>query len=435
MTVLIDKNTFDSVLLDTTNVAYIAENFTYLITKLIDFVGGDVGKPPKDNKNWPASVNAGQKRIVRAMRGPQLGYQYTEAAAKLVTKSGQSKVVHAFGENVLVDIWTVSHPNIKDPDLGETYPTHNPSTGDLRGPYTCLITARISLEKRTPTRCYVQCNCKDFQTSFYEQLHEKGYTNIQGLPKSKGKKLLTPAICKHLYAVYKQNYSDLVKEIEGFDVDESPVLFGGKDTGHDEEIEDHSQENLEASKADEETLDIDSMEDAGTSEDQKATTAKTKSEAIDLVKTSLKEAHLSLQYDPEAYLDSRVGGKYHKYMFFVIRINQNIRAIAYRNKNKAGYSTKAPFAVLQVPDNPKIWALFARPKGSNPKHRHPDFELLWGMIRELGEMPDSVLEPLEAKGRLVIFEDVDSSLDQATDLTYLVESKSSIILSSISELS
>ena len=73
MTVLIDKNTFDSVLLDTTNVAYIAENFTYLITKLIDFVGGDVGKPPKDNKNWPASVNAGQKRIVRAMRGPQLG--------------------------------------------------------------------------------------------------------------------------------------------------------------------------------------------------------------------------------------------------------------------------------------------------------------------------------------------------------------------------
>ena len=406
MEVLIDKNTLDSIMLDTTNVAYLAENFTFLIKKLQDYIDPTVSN---EHEKMP-NLKGGARRIERADRGAGLGYQYIEAAGSLITKSGQSKIVDAFGSPILVDVWTVSHPHIEDPQMGETYPTQDRATknrsSEPRGPYTCLITARISLSKKTPTRCYVQCNCKDFQTKFYEQLHNKGYTNKQNLKPAANIDApeLQPAICKHLYAIYKQQYASIIAEVES-GLDENPTMFG---------LEDRSGDVLPPPPIDEVPKEAWPV-------------AKNKQEALGLIAKKLKIEHDKIKLNPDAYFDTRVsaggGSMYHRYPFSVILLNGNLRAIAYRNKNLATSTNNSQIKVMNIENNPKIWSFLKF---------YADHGRLWSMIKALGEMPDSVKDKLKAAGKKEpIF---DSTIQSITDVS-LLEAGSSNILSSISELS
>lgn len=393
-------------MLDTTNVAYLAENFTFLIKKLQDYIDPKVSNV---HDKMPQLIG-GKRRIERADRGAGLGYQYVEAAAKLVTTSGQSKIVTAFGSPILVDVWTVSHPHIEDSQMGEVYPTQDNATkkrpSEPRGPYTCLITARISLSKRTPTRCYVQCNCKDFQTKFYEQLHNKGYTNKQNLPPAAdiNSPSLQPAICKHLYAIYKQQYSDIIADVEG-SLDENPTMFGLEDKSADASPPNH----------------IDTAPPAVWP------VATNKKEALELIAKKLKLEYDKIKFNPEAYLDTRTaasgGATYHKYPFSVVLLNGNLKAIAYRNKTLATSTNNSPIKLLVVDNNPKIWTFLKF---------GTDHGKLWDMIRSLGEMPQAVKKKLKAAGkREPLF---DSTMQSVTDVS-LLETGSSSILFSISELS
>jgi hypothetical protein len=405
MVIYLNKETLESELLDTKNVAIISENFTYVINKLIDYVDPTISNK---HKEMPEIVG-GQRRMTRAMRSKGLGYQYVEAAGKLITKSGGSKIINAFGSNILVEEWTVTHPHVVDSQMGEEYPTAN-SNGEPRGPYTCKITARSSISKKTPTRCYLQCNCKDFQTSFYEKLNQAGYTNPQSLPASKGVKYQDIAICKHLYAIYSQHYSKLIQEVEGYKIDESPLLFGAQPGTKEGET-------------------LDQGGQLAPQPDQAKPVAKNKKEAIDLIRERLQQEHDRLKRDELAYLDSRSkssgGGRHHLYMFYVVLLNGNLRAIAYRNKNKADneFKNNSAIQLLVVPDNPKIWSFFKA---------HADHKILWDLIRSFGEMPEKMKLSIQKKvGIGVHMEDIEIPL---TDLTYAIEAPKGSILSSISEL-
>lgn len=409
MTIILDKD-FNYLMLDTKNKGYLAENFTYLINKLIDFVDPATIDPTTGlgrHKKYPEIVG-GKRRIVRAKRGEQLGYQYkTEADTATVTSKG-TKTIQAFGQNVLVEEWEVSHPHVKDSDLGETYPTQNPN-GEARGPYSCLITARISLSKRTPTRCYVQCNCKDFDTTFYEELNKDGYTNPKSLPASTGKKALVPAICKHLYAIYSKYYTDLVTETEGYQINQSPILFGNQPPAQ--------------------AITPPTPPTPPSSAVQKVV-AITQQDAIVLILARLKQEHARLKNDQDAYLDTRSkrygGGRHRLYPFSVVLYNGRFSAIAYRNRSKSDpqYRNNAPLQLLVIPNNPKIWQFFTK---------LADHTKLWDMIRSLGEMPQKMNNQIRKEtGVGVYMEDAEISM---TDVSYLIEAKNSSILSSISELS
>lgn len=406
MTLILNTNTFDSHFLDTKNVAVISENFTYLIQQLSQYV--DPGVSNIHDKR--PDLIGGERRKTRGERSQGLGYDYKLSAGKLVTASGGTTVMEVFGTNVLIEEWTVSHPDVKDPQLGERYPTQDNATkkrpAEPRGPYTCKMTARISLSKKTPTRCYVQCNCKDFQTKFYEELNNKKYTLAQSLPQAKEPERLKPAICKHLYAIYFQHYRDLVKETEGGVVNESPVLFGP---------------------------------DAGPTPPPppppppvKGVVAKTKQEAIDLILARLKQEYARLRNDKEAYFDTRTrkyaGGSYHLYPFEVVLWNGQYTALAYRNKTKADprYKNNAAIQLIVIPDNPKIWGFFSRAK---------DQGIMSDLKRSLPEMPLKMQELLRKElGYSVHLESVEITTE-VTDLSYLIEANGSSILSSISELS
>jgi hypothetical protein len=401
MAIYLNERTLDSELLDTTNVAVIAENFTYLIKNLMDFVDPNISY---STVNKPM-LKGGKRRAVRGERSEGLGYQYKTAASKSSVTSRGTKTIKAFGTDILVEEWTVSHGDVTDPDLGETYPAADGQ--GPRGPYTCLMTARISLSRKTPTRCYVQCNCQDFKATFYEKLNNQEYTNPQSLPASTGKRALAPAICKHLYAIYAKYYRDLVNKTEGFAVDQSAELFGGGSVA------------------------------GGPSSGPIApvtpvapVVAKTRDEAIKLVKARLTQEYNRLKNNEFAYLDSRSkasgGGRHHLYMFSVALLNGNLRAITYRNKNVADpkYKNNSQIQLLIIPDNPKIWTLL---------NKKSDHKLLWDMIRSFPEMPDSMNKAIEKRLGVGVY--METAEIEITDVSYLIEAGSSSILSSISELS
>ena len=54
----------------------------------------------------------------------------------------------------------------------------------------------------------------DFETTFKEELINYGYTNGM-VPPSKGVKKLAPAVCKHLYAVLRREYKDIIEAEPG----------------------------------------------------------------------------------------------------------------------------------------------------------------------------------------------------------------------------
>ena len=360
MSIYINEKTLDSVLLDAGNMSVISENFKYLVDNLISFIDPNIG----DHEEVP-EIKGGQRRIVRALRGPQLGYQYKTLANKAKITAAGTKTIKAFGTNILVEEWTVSHPYIKDEHLGEIYPTADKQ--GPRGPYTCLITARVALSRKKPTRCYIQCNCMDFKTTFYEMLNGQGYTNPQNLPASTGKKALAPAMCKHIYAIYTRYYTDIVRESEPT-IDQNPVLFGGKNQP--------------------------ALAPAPTIQLQREAT--TKDEATLAVIKALRAEHKKLVNNIDAYLDMRTqragGGSYHKYPFYVIS-NGGRYKIVYRNLNIGKF--------LNVPNNPDIWKWFNFKK---------DHKLLRDLIFSLGEMPKKLQDELATKGRIVTLESVDSSI-------------------------
>ena len=109
----------------------------------------------------------------------------------------------------------------------------------------------------------------------------------------------------------------------------------------------------------------------------------------------------------------------------IILLNGQLRAIAYRNRDKADvkYKNNSPMQLLAVPDNPKIWQFF---------NKHTDHTKLWDMIRELGEMPEKMNNQIRKEtGIGVYMEDAEINV---IDVSYLIEAKNSNILSSISEL-
>jgi len=116
----------------------------------------------------------------------------------IITKSPSPTQVAIGNTQIECDEWDITHPKFKDPELKEKYP--KPDTH-----YTVLVTSRRSLQNKTAQRCYVSCDCMDFNTTFKEELLKYGYTNgttLQGT----GKKKLAPAICKHIYSVLMREY-------------------------------------------------------------------------------------------------------------------------------------------------------------------------------------------------------------------------------------
>lgn len=420
MGIYLDERTLDSLLLDETNTAVVAENFTYLLKNLMVFIdpqykyksvkrADDVaGKTPgvlgaAGNK---AGLRGGRRRMTRGEREWTLPYT--------ITSKGTKTEDDVFGSDIDVDVWEVSHGAVTDPDLGETYPTQNSSqkTGVVpRGPYTCKLTARASLINRVPTRCYVSCTCEDFKSTFYERLNDEGYTKSITIDRSTGKKELSPAMCKHLYAIFNKEYRKLVEETEGWVSDQSAVLFGGPEGTEESGSEDQGGVSTVPTPS---------------------SVAATKEEAVALIQKELKKIHDKFEFDPNAYLDSRSkasgGGRHHLYMFYVVQVNNDIRAIAYRNNAIAG-STSKNVVLLQIPNNPKIWNFFTK-RGAF-KSKHPDHAFLWDMIRSLGPMPQKVQKSVQKKvGIGVYMEEVEHSL---TDFSFIHAGNSSILMS-ISEL-
>lgn len=372
MVIYLNRDTLDSEMLDTTNMGVITENFTYLIKELSKYVNPNY-KYKSVNKG--AVLKGGARRVVRADRSEGLGYKYKTAASKSTISSRGTKTITAFGQKVLVEEWVVSHPDITDSDLGERYPTQD-SNGNPRGPYTCLITARIALQQHKATRCYVQCNCADFKATFYEKLHQQAYTNPLSLPASTGKIPQAPAICKHLYAIYSKYYRDIVRKTESGAVS-SPILFGGP---------------------------AGSAPSAPIAPILKV--AKTKQDAITLIKKHLQDRFNVIKSNDDAYFDSRSkkagGSSYHKYPFYVTVINGYYR-ILYRNKKYT--DQKDNTNSLQIPDNKDIWKFFNK-KG--------DHALLWNMVKDLGEMPEAKQNALQP-GR-IMFESKSSILSSLSEL-------------------
>lgn len=394
----IDKDTFDSVILDTEKVSYLAENFSYLIDNLMSFVDPGVSNV---HKMMPGEIG-GKRRSIRGERSEKLGYAYRTAATKSKVSSRGTKQIDVYDTKVLVEEWTVAHGDIKDPGMGERYPTSNTNNGVIepRGPYTCLITARISLSKKTPTRCYVQCNCKDFDTTFYEKLSAEQYTNKKSLPSGKGLKAQTPALCKHLYAIIDKYYMDLIKDTEGLVADQNAALFGGGSTGP-------------------------TTGPNGGIQPQPPTMPLTPKEiSLQAIAKRLKSESDRLKGLEGSYLDLIQSGAGHHLFMFSVRFLNGASRVIYRNRASAdpAFANKAAIQVLSGPGIE--WKYFNTQK---------DHDLLWTLIRKnTQEMPQTFKTSIKKKtGKSVYLENNEIS----TAAEALGENKNSNILSSISELS
>lgn len=374
MVVYLNRKTLDSELLDTKTLGILTENFTYLVNNLIDYI-----TPAPQNAGMPELVG-GKRIITRALRGENLGYQYKTAASKSTISSKGTLRIKAFNTDVLVEKWEVSHPHITDAELKEIYPTHS-SDGSPRGPYTCLITARVALQRKKETRCYVQCNCASFKASFYEKLNAEAYTNPQSLPASTGKIPQTPAMCKHLYAIYSKYYTKLVQDAEGFIINPSPILFANTPVVP-----------------------------------VAPTIAKTPKElALDAIAAKLQSESNRLKQNQASYLDTTKNGYgYHLYMFSVRLLNGYSKVI-YRNAASSPNRNKAGLQVLELQD-PKIWKFFTTQK---------DHDKLWELIRKHTQEMVPVMKSniKRLTGKAVYLEDNEMN----TAIVALNEQKSSIL--------
>jgi hypothetical protein len=210
--------------------AILCENFSWLLKNLHDF---EPNHKLKDG-HWK-QPGRGLRREIRGVGdpnnpSPQNGYQhfshaeYNEFADKPdtnVTNKG-IVVINSFGYPVNVERWEVKAPwPVRDSAKKETYNGPGGSKSLGGDPYVCLITARADLRDKKKTRCYVSCNCKDFEYSFLHDLKDAKYTDPNRTVPPKGKgvnkngKPTTPvpqtaAVCKHIYAILKLFYSKFI---------------------------------------------------------------------------------------------------------------------------------------------------------------------------------------------------------------------------------
>ena len=232
MALLLDPHTLDMV--QTTDIgdqpAILCENFSWLLKNLHDF------EPQHQlvDKHWK-QPGRGLRREIRGNDGPSLGYQhfshaeYNEFSDKPdtnITNKG-IVVINSFGYPVNVERWEVKAPwPVKDAAKKEVYFGPGGSKSPGEDPYVCLITARADLRDKKKTRCYVSCNCKDFEYSFLHDLKDAKYTDPNRAVPPKGKgvdkngKPTTPvpqtaAVCKHIYAILKLFYSKFINAESG----------------------------------------------------------------------------------------------------------------------------------------------------------------------------------------------------------------------------
>lgn len=174
------------------------ENFSWLIQQLGAFKDPNITYKNQGMKQ----LKGGPRRIYRYDKH----YQAFYASATIQQIPSTVKVTFG-GTNIECDQWQVSHQSFEDAGLKEKFP--KPEV-----PYTVLLTSKKSLEDGTAKRYYCSCSCMDFETTFKEELINYGYTNGM-VPPSKGVKKLAPAVCKHLYAVLRREYKDIIEAEPG----------------------------------------------------------------------------------------------------------------------------------------------------------------------------------------------------------------------------
>ena len=176
------------------------ENFSWLIGQLKAFVDPNISYKWQGRKD----LKGGQRRIYRYDK------HFTAYYQSVKIKKTSTVVPIKFGSvEIECDEWSVDHDDFKDKELKEPFPKP-------KEPYTVLVTSQESLKNNTAKRYYVSCNCKDFDTTFKEELIKYGYTNGMTVPGT-GKKKLGPAVCKHVYAVLMREYEEFLKKETGPD--------------------------------------------------------------------------------------------------------------------------------------------------------------------------------------------------------------------------
>lgn len=180
----------------------LVENFTWLIQQLSAFVDPNI---KYKNQGLPG-LKGGLRRIYRYNQHYEAYYQSAE-----IKKSTEHVNVN-FGSVIIeCDRWEVSHDTFEDKKLKEIYP--KPDTGK----YVVTVTSRDSFKNGTAKRYYVSCTCHDFAYTFKEELLNYGYTNgtVEKPSGGNGPRKLAPAICKHIYAVIKREYTDVLDNEPG----------------------------------------------------------------------------------------------------------------------------------------------------------------------------------------------------------------------------
>lgn len=205
------------------------ENFSFLVDRLVKFY--DPAIQYKDPLKLPGLIG-GKRRIFRATDGAASQY-YKNFMIKAEILVVMKSKISIGGTNIPVTEFSVSHPDVKDVELGEVYPKKS---------YVCKVTSLEALQDKQTNRIYVDCNCPDFRFTFKEKLIDAGYT-LQGSDfdpsLSKGTKALAPAICKHLYSIIMRKYALVIHKESDSDPEATTDAYMEKEKKPEpEEIED-----------------------------------------------------------------------------------------------------------------------------------------------------------------------------------------------------
>lgn len=176
------------------------ENFTWLINRLQNFQDPNITYSTVGLPN----IKGGKRRIYRKDNHFSLHYTITDIG----------KINITFGNtNVECNKWKVNHDKFADVTMKERFPVP-PGDG-----HTVLTTSIDSILNHTAQRYYVSCTCRDFDTTFLQKLVDYGYTADPGsIPPATGVKAIDPTICKHIFAVLVDKYSDAITMEHGIDV-------------------------------------------------------------------------------------------------------------------------------------------------------------------------------------------------------------------------
>lgn len=238
MALLFDQRTFETIQLleDDEHPAVLAENFSWLLKQLHEFEPSHM----LADKHWN-QPGRGERRAERGNSAPNLGYNYFEnhpfnSYTPTINPKGIT-TINSFGYPFNVERFEVDADfPVKDTAKKETYYGPGGRKHPGNGPYVCMLTARYDLINKKKTRCYVSCNCKDFKHSFLYTLQGAKYTDPNAVvpPKGKNKRKNSDGsnytvpqhagVCKHLYAILKKYYSDIIAKVED-SPDQNPEMF------------------------------------------------------------------------------------------------------------------------------------------------------------------------------------------------------------------